>query len=189
MRNIRLILCFLIVALAMTACGGQQALETEAVPQAAAPTAQTEQATEAAEPVETTEAVPETEPGISMTAIYEKMAANLPEMVEMDETMQLNYCGISREDVSQSVVSICTDGLRTDEIWLIQAVDEGAAEKITELAQTRLKAKADETRNYAPDQYAVVEKAELLQEGQYVALLVSPEAKALTEIFRQEIGQ
>lgn len=190
MRNIRLILCLLILALTLTACDGQQTPETEAAPQTAAPTAQAESTmqTEAVVPEETTGEVPATEPGVSMAAIYEKMTVNMPEMVEMDEAMRLNYCGISQEDVSQAVVAICADGLRADEIWLIQAVDEAAAVKIGELAQTRLKAKEDETRNYAPDQFAVVENAELLQEGPYVALLVSPEAKTLTEIFRQEIG-
>lgn len=190
MRNIRLILCLLILALTLGACGGEKApsAEVQTAPQAPTQAIQTEQPTEAAEPEETEGETPATEPKISMAAIYEKMTANLPEMVEMDETMQLNYCGISREDVSQAVVAICADGLRTDEIWLIQAVDEAAAERIAELARTRQKAKEDETVNYAPDQYAIVEKAELVQEGEYVAFLVSPEAKALTEIFRQEIG-
>lgn len=192
MRNIRLILCLLILALTLGACGGEKApsAEVQTAPQTTTPAIQTEQTTEAAEPEETEGEVPATEPKISMAAIYEKMTGSdtMPEMMEMDETMQRDYCGISREDVAQSVVAICADGLRTDEIWLIQAVDEAAAERIAELARTRQKAKEDETVNYAPDQYAIVEKAELVQEGEYVAFLVSPEAKALTEIFRQEIG-
>ena len=69
--------------------------------------------------------------------------------------------------------------MRSDEVWLIEAKDDASLESLRQLAQTRIEAKLDETVSYAPDQYAVVEKAELLTNGRYLALLISPDVDAL----------
>ena len=75
--------------------------------------------------------------------------------------------------------AICAEGMRSDEVWLIEAKDDASLENLRQLAQTRIEAKLDETVSYAPDQYAVVEKAELLTNGRYLALLISPDVDAL----------
>ena len=127
---------------------------------------------------------------MNMETVYETLqnAATLPEMLQLDEGLMLDYCGIRAEDVKQAVVVICADSLRTDELWLIEAKDADAAEAIAELAKSRLKKKGEESITYSPEQYAVVEKAELLQTGNYIALLVSPDVVALETAFRQEAG-
>ena len=91
----------------------------------------------------------------------------------------MNFLGIDTADCKQYVVMICADGMRTDEVWLIEAKDADALARLTELAENRLSSKADETVSYAPDQYLVVEKAHLLTNGNYLALLVSPEVDAM----------
>ncbi len=127
---------------------------------------------------------------MDMKSVYTALgkAAALPEMLELDESLMLDYCGIRSEDVNQVVVVICADSLRTDEIWLVEAVDGDAAERITGLANSRLKKKGEESITYSPEQYAVVEKAELLQYGNYIALIVSPDVQTLAQAFRQEAG-
>lgn len=114
-----------------------------------------------------------------LNALYDTLTASMPQMLRMDETTMLNFQGIEIADCAQSAVAICAEGLRTDEIWLIEAKDEAALEKIKTLAEGRLKAKAEETVSYSPDQYAVVEKAKLLTEGNYLFLLVSPDVDTL----------
>lgn len=127
---------------------------------------------------------------LDMPAVYEKLTATveLPPMLELPEDLVLDLCGIKAEDVAYAKVEICEDSLRTDEIWLIEANDEDAAKTIEDLAQKRLKAKGEESITYSPEQYAVVEKAELIRTGKYVALFVSPDSAALAEIFRAEAG-
>lgn len=122
-----------------------------------------------------------------LQAVYESMQDTLPEMIVMDEDTMLNFFGIEAEDCLQVVTAICADGLRTDEVWLIEAKDEATLEEILALAETRLVAKADETINYTPDQYLVVEKAELLTEGNYLALLVSPDVDTLKAAFEDAV--
>ena len=61
---------------------------------------------------------------MDVESVYEEMEGTLPEMVIMDEKTMLNFCGIEAEMCNQVVVAVCADGLRADEIWLIEAADE-----------------------------------------------------------------
>lgn len=131
-----------------------------------------------------------TEPAavLDMQQIYLSFTPHMPEMISMDDAMLLNYCGIETVDCIQSVAAICSDGLRTDEIWLIEAKDAAAADKIAALAQSRLQAKAEESISYSPEQYAVVQKAQLLRSGNYLALIVSPQVETLSQLFKSAAG-
>ena len=116
--------------------------------------------------------------------MYESYAAYLPEMFCPDADTMINFLGISTEDCKQYQIAICAEGMRADEVWLIEARDQTSLDKLRQLAQTRIEAKLDETVSYAPDQYAVVEKAELLTQGLYLALLISPDVGELKAGFQ-----
>ena len=124
---------------------------------------------------------------LNMEAVYEQICKSvvLPQMLELDADMMLDYCGIKGEDVSQAKVLICADSLRTDEIWLLEAVDANAADRLVKLAEGRLTQKGEESITYSPEQYKVVEKAQMIQVGNYIALLVSPDAEAMAQVFNQ----
>ena len=121
----------------------------------------------------------ETAKSADLKALYETMVPTLPQMLQLDDTTAMNFLGIDAADCTQMAVAICGEGLRADEVWLIEAKDEDAFARIKALAENRLKAKADETVSYNPEQYAVVEKAQLLTEGNYLFLLVSPDVDTL----------
>ena len=127
---------------------------------------------------------------MDIPAVYTKLteAVQIPEMLELNEDLMLDYCGIKSANVKQAVVVICADSLRTDEIWLIEATNESAAKDIVKLAEKRLQKKGEESITYSPEQYAVVEKAELIHAGRFVALLVSPDSAQLAEVFKAEAG-
>lgn len=118
-----------------------------------------------------------------LPAVYQQMSGLLPEMTVLDETMQLNLCGISTEDCLQAVVAVCSDGLRVDEIWLLEAKDEAALSKLEKLAQSRLANLAEQTQSYSPEQYAVVQKAKLFRSGNYLVLLTVPNVEELEAIW------
>ena len=127
---------------------------------------------------------------LDVAQVYEKLTqtATLPEMLELDESLMLDYCGIKAEDVKAAKVAICADSLRTDEIWVIDAKDAAAAKTIADLAQKRLTKKGEESITYSPEQYAVVEKAELIQTGNSLVLIVSPDVELLAAAVRQMAG-
>ena len=116
---------------------------------------------------------------VDVNALYDSYSQYLPDMFEPDADTMMNFLGISTEDCVQYKVAICAEGMRVDEVWLIEAKDETALENLHQLAQTRVEAKLEETVTYAPDQYVVVEKAVVLTEGNYLALLISPDVDAL----------
>ena len=122
---------------------------------------------------------------MDVKSVYESMESTLPEMLPMDEAMMLNFCGIKAEQCKQVVVAVCSDGLRADEVWLIEAVDEGALEELKSLADGRLTRKGEESITYSPEQYEVVKKAEVITAGNYLAVLVSPDVDALVKIFNE----
>lgn len=127
---------------------------------------------------------------MSVADIYTQLGEKivLPEMLTVNEAMILDFCGIEENDRKNAVVAICADSLKTDEIWVIEAKDEAAAERIVELAKARLKKKGEESITYSPEQYAVVEKAQLLQNGNHVVLLVSPEVQPLATVLEAITG-
>ena len=117
---------------------------------------------------------------VDLAALYEQLLETTPQMIQIaDSNMRLNLFGIREEDCLQVITAVCADGLRTDEIWLIQAKDADALERIKTLAESRLYAKGEESVTYSPEQYAIVQKAETVTEGLYFALLVSPDVDTL----------
>ena len=133
------------------------------------------------------EAAPAAEP-IDLNAVYESMQETLPDMFVIDETTMLNFLGIQADDCLQVIAAVSNDGLRADEVWLIEAADEAALERLQKLAETRLTAKEDETITYSPDQYAIVEKAVLMTEGNYLVFLVSPDVDTLKATFEAALN-
>lgn len=125
---------------------------------------------------------PAAEP-VDLNTIYEGYADRVPDMMVMDDTTRLNFLGIQSDDCNQVITAVCATGLQADEVWLIEAKDEAALERIRALAETRMQAKADETVSYNPEQYAIVEKGVILTNGLYLAFLVSPEVESMKADF------
>lgn len=122
---------------------------------------------------------------IDVQSVYDSMVAKMPEMLVMDESMMLNFCGIQADMCNQAVVAVCFDGLRADEIWLIEAKDADTLKQLESLAASRLERKGEESITYSPEQYEVVQKAEVITVGNYLAVIVSPDVSDLTAIFNQ----
>lgn len=120
---------------------------------------------------------------VNMDELYQQLLETMPDMILIEDAdMRLNLMGIRSEDCAQVVTAVCADGLRTDEVWLIEAKDAAALERISAMAENRLFAKGEESITYSPEQYAVVQKAVTVTEGLYFAMLVSPDVDALKAV-------
>lgn len=141
-------------------------------------------------PAQTTAPAPTEALVLDMQALYDTLIAaeNMPEMLPLEADMQMNFCGINPEDCLQSAVAICANSLRTDELWLIEARDADALARIEAAAQTRLTAKAEESQSYSPEQYAIVQKAQIITVDNYFILVVSPDVDALAGMVRTAAG-
>ena len=122
---------------------------------------------------------------VDVQSVYDSMVGVMPEMLVMDEMMMLNFCGIEADMCQQAVVSVCFDGLRADEIWLIEAKNADGLKQLESLAQSRLERKGEESITYSPEQYEVVQDAEVITAGNYLVVIVSPDVADLVEIWNQ----
>ncbi len=182
MKRFWICLIVLIVLVSMTACGQEAPEAAEKDDPAEPTTAQTGSEPEEAE-------VPETQDqAADLQSLWGKMEAHFPPMMLLDADMRFNFLGIKDEDCAQCVVLLSDDGMKADELWLLEAVDDEAMERLTQLAQQRMEAKAQETENYAPDQYEIVQKGKVLISGRYLALIVTPEAEQAAELFNEAVG-
>lgn len=127
---------------------------------------------------------------LDMQQLYDDLTAQdtVPEMLPLDADMQLNFCGIQAADCAHSVVAISVDGMLADEIWLVEAVDAAALERIQTAAQNRLTAKAEESITYSPEQHAIIQKAQTFTIGNYYVMLVSPDVQTLADIVTSAAG-
>ncbi len=122
--------------------------------------------------------------------LYEQLAAepDMPEMMLLSAKQAEKFYGLDLSACPQAVLALCDDGLRVDEIWLIEAESAEQAAAILETAKAHVEQICSETENYLPDQYAVAKDARVLQIGSSVALLISPQAEAMEQAFRAAFG-
>ena len=80
-------------------------------------------------------------------------SAEMNEMTVLGEDMILNLLGIKAEKTVQLKVAIAAHAdLLADEIWLVEAVDEAAAQEIVELANQRIETQSAASITYSPEQ-------------------------------------
>ncbi len=117
-------------------------------------------------------------------------AVEMNEMTILEDDMILNLLGIEAEKTVQLKVAIAKHAdLLADEIWLVEAVDEAAAAEIVELANTRLELQAAASMTYSPEQYEIVNKAEIITQGNFVALIVSPDVADIVPVVNEAFGK
>ena len=104
-------------------------------------------------------------------------------MMELSDSMMYDLLGINPELCTKSITYICDDGLRVDEIWLLEAADAKSLDSLKLLAQSRLESQKNIYQSYAPDQYAILEQGKILTEGNYLAFIVTQDADMLANIF------
>lgn len=126
----------------------------------------------------------EAPPKPDLDTLYESMCAveGMPAMLTVPADRAEYIFGLMQADCAKSVTAICENSLQAEEIWLVEAVDSAAADRIEELAKARLVQKGEETRDYLPEQYLIVEKGRVLRDGERVYLLVGAQIDALVKL-------
>ncbi|MDD4079923.1 MAG: DUF4358 domain-containing protein [Eubacteriales bacterium] len=110
----------------------------------------------------------------------------LPEMVAVPHDLALDFYGIEPEWYEEALFMVASDSLLADEVVMVRARDDDAAGQIHRMLESRMDAKAAEARTYSPEQYAVISRGHVLKNGRELALLVSPKADTLLEIYQGE---
>lgn len=124
---------------------------------------------------------------VDLQKLYEQLGSGdeMPEMIPLTAKQMESYYGLDLSACPQFAAAICDDGLRVDEIWLIEAESAEGAAQILEAARAHVEQLCAETENYLPDQYSVAKDARVLQFDNTAALLISPRAAEMEKTVRE----
>ena len=127
---------------------------------------------------------------LNLAEIYTTITngVNIPEMMKLDADLLLDLYGIRAEYYTQAEMYLCVNSLRADEIWLLEAKDSASMETLKQLMQARLDQKDAESITYDPEQNAIVKAAQIIEAGNYLVMIVSPDAATIAGNFRTAAG-
>ena len=129
---------------------------------------------------------PESAPSADLKEVLADMESQLsisdPLKVDTEDDLMTIY-GIEAADVKQFAGMYSGTGINADEIMMVEAVDSDAAGRVKEKLEKRYQDKENETVQYLPDQYDIVQKGEVRVNGNYVSLLVAQDADKLFSIY------
>lgn len=149
------------------------------------PTQQTGTTTAAAQTESITETVKET----ALSDIYAQIEeeVELPAMLSLNENYISNYYGIDPSLLEEYVFSNAEEVIYADTVIMMKVKSETDAEGITEALETMLEHKKLELENYLPEQFELVDKAEIKISGSYIYLVISKDAEKIEAIIKASI--
>lgn len=109
----------------------------------------------------------------------------LTDMLELDSASKLDkYYGIAQADVAEYAGGINNTGVEMEEIVLIKAVDNAAAQRVKEALDVRYSTKLAQNKDYNPEQAQMIEQCSVEQDGVYVTMIVSENADTITQVYK-----
>ena len=125
-----------------------------------------------------------------LSEVFEKLKTdyNITDMLEYKSADDLSRYGIKSEDVEESAGGVNKTGVNQEEIVLVKTKDAEAAKRVQDALSKRLESKLNETKNYNPEQYAIVEKCSVDVDGNYVSMIISSNAEAMKKDYKTAIG-
>lgn len=181
------IVCGLLAALllaGMTACGEKP--ETPAQPQEIAEP-QPEQPQETEQPEQPEEPAPAP---VELATVREDILTQLDiaDSLPLETEALLDLYGVSAEQVRQSASFVTMSGTFPDEVILVEAVDEAAAEAVAECLQNRLNEVLVQSETYDPENYQAAQNCRVRQNGLYVALILSPMEADMAAVYESYVN-
>lgn len=112
---------------------------------------------------------------------------NFIEMMDLtSDDMSLLY-GIETSEVSQFAGTISKVGTNSDEILLLEVAASADAQAVAEKLESRYQAKANEAKDYLPEEYEKIQSCSILQDGKFVALIVHSQYTTLSDMWTQAV--
>lgn len=164
--------CVMAMSVLMGGCGGAEATEASAV----------EESNEV-------EAVVEAIPAKPVQEIYEEIAqaVELQSPVPMTDSFISNYYGINPEKLEEYVFVMSEEATSAETVAIMKVKEEGDVESIKAALQVLVDEKRGEMEDYLPEQFEIVDKSSVKTKGNYVYLVISGQADAITKIIENGI--
>lgn len=125
-----------------------------------------------------------------LSEVFESLKTdyNITDLVEFKSVDDLSRYGIKEEDVKEFAGGVNKSGVNQEEIVMVLATDADAAERISTALNNRLESKKNETKNYNPEQYAIIEDCTVDIDNNYVSMFISENADAMKADYKKAIG-
>ena len=123
---------------------------------------------------------------VDLPQLWASMEENLelPMMMELgDDELDFLY-GINADDLESYVVRVPMMNVHATEFFLAK-VKEGKLDTVKEALENRQAALEQQWSMYLPDQYALVQNAKLVTNGNYVLFCVSEDADSVVSLFNE----
>lgn len=172
-------------------CGGEEASQTASEDVRQTGTESASQSAEEAES-EVSEAEEAEESGktaASIAEVYEKIGeeVSLQSPACMDDDFISNYYGLDTALLEEYVFSISEDAAQAETVIIAKVKDAGDAEQVAESLQAVVEDKKAEMENYIPEQFAIVEKSEVVIRDNYVWLVISENEDSITSVIENNL--
>lgn len=102
----------------------------------------------------------------------------------MDDDFISNYYGIDAASLEEYVFSMSEDAAQAETVIIMKARNADDVAGLADSLQTVVDEKKNEMENYIPEQYAIVEKSKVQSKDNYVWLVISDNADAITDIIQ-----
>ena len=124
-------------------------------------------------------------PTAPVSEIYASIesAGLLPEMVTLNDDYIQSYYAIDLSGAQEYVFSIAADAARADTVILMHV--KGDKKAVVDALTLILNQKLAEMENYIPEQYQIVKKSAVVENGDLVSLVISPDRDAIYDIINK----
>lgn len=126
----------------------------------------------------------------SVSDMFEQIKAQikLPEMLFLEKSDDLDrYYGITPDDAAEFAGGIDNSGTSQDEIVIIKAKDDTAADNVQKMLQRKYDSKLNQIQNYDADETEKIKNGKVEKNGLYVTLVISGDFDKITEIIKNSI--
>ncbi len=122
--------------------------------------------------------------GKSIQEIYQEIeqSVSLYSPQCMEDDFISNYYGIDAALLEEYIFSMSEDAAQAETIIIMKVKNTDDLEGLTASLQTVVEEKKNEMENYIPEQFAIVEKSKVQTKDNYVWLVISENADAITDI-------
>lgn len=102
--------------------------------------------------------------------------------IEFDDEFLMNYYGIDASLLEEYVFSMSEDATSAETIVLMKVKEIGDVENLKSALQVVVDEKRNEMENYLPEQFAIVDKAQVEAQDNYIWLVISENENEIKKI-------
>lgn len=126
----------------------------------------------------------------TIAEIYEKITetVTLYSPFCWDEEFISNYYGIDVTSLEEYVFSMSEDATSAETVIIMKAKDSASISNLSDCLQVVVDEKKNEMENYLPEQFEIVAKSSVQTKNNYVWLVISENADAITKIIEDSIS-